>query len=274
MQIIKKKATDISYSIEYLKCERVLIKPNIVSCEPYPTTTDPVLLDIVLSVLNGPNVTVADGPSPDKVYYYKDNPIYFKMNDIKKIKESSLHFWEDVKKYVDCDRLPHELEEDILKYLRDVVVKSDIANICNKHGVKIKCFDTDFEYREFEEQGIKMKIVKLDDFDVILTLPVLKLHSKSGFTGARKILFGLIDYFDKIKIHLQTDKGKFDFIKLIDNLPKIVEKDILTILDATLIPNAQEMIWGGVNVYKADIGLIIGDDPNQIDDYAARYLRR
>jgi uncharacterized protein (DUF362 family) len=45
----------------------VFVKPNLVSVEPYPTTTDPRVLDAVLTYLSGyqVSVTVGDGPAYD-----------------------------------------------------------------------------------------------------------------------------------------------------------------------------------------------------------------
>jgi uncharacterized protein (DUF362 family) len=45
----------------------VFVKPNLVSEEPYPTTTDPKVLDTVLTYLSGyqVSVTVGDGPAYD-----------------------------------------------------------------------------------------------------------------------------------------------------------------------------------------------------------------
>jgi uncharacterized protein (DUF362 family) len=43
----------------------VLVKPNLVSHEPYPTTTHPDVLDEVLALLKGREVIVADGPGAD-----------------------------------------------------------------------------------------------------------------------------------------------------------------------------------------------------------------
>lgn len=43
----------------------VLVKPNVVSHEPYPTTTHPDMLDQVLSCLHGREVMVADGAAAD-----------------------------------------------------------------------------------------------------------------------------------------------------------------------------------------------------------------
>jgi len=42
-----------------------LIKPNLVSADPYPTTTHPEVLDSVLDYLSGKSVVVGDGPAAD-----------------------------------------------------------------------------------------------------------------------------------------------------------------------------------------------------------------
>ncbi|MHC1585657.1 MAG: DUF362 domain-containing protein, partial [Candidatus Syntropharchaeia archaeon] len=44
---------------------KVLVKPNIVSFEPYPTTTHPEVLRTSLECLSDKDVVVADGPAPD-----------------------------------------------------------------------------------------------------------------------------------------------------------------------------------------------------------------
>ncbi|MFH0748630.1 MAG: DUF362 domain-containing protein [Candidatus Bathyarchaeota archaeon] len=45
--------------------KRIFVKPNIVSSEPYPTTTHPEVLDAVLNWLSGREVIVGDGPAVD-----------------------------------------------------------------------------------------------------------------------------------------------------------------------------------------------------------------
>jgi uncharacterized protein (DUF362 family) len=47
------------------EAESVFLKPNIVSDEPYPTTTDPQVLDVVLTFLSSHRVVVGDGPAYD-----------------------------------------------------------------------------------------------------------------------------------------------------------------------------------------------------------------
>jgi len=47
------------------EAETVFVKPNVVSDEPYPTTTDPQVLDTVLTHLSSHRVVVGDGPAYD-----------------------------------------------------------------------------------------------------------------------------------------------------------------------------------------------------------------
>ncbi len=47
------------------EAQTFLIKPNLVSSEPYPTTTHPEVLDAVLDFLSGKDVVVADAPAVD-----------------------------------------------------------------------------------------------------------------------------------------------------------------------------------------------------------------
>jgi len=53
------------YESSLLKAKRVFVKPNIVSYEPYPTTTHPEVLEAILEGLPGCEVIVGDAPAID-----------------------------------------------------------------------------------------------------------------------------------------------------------------------------------------------------------------
>lgn len=53
------------FESEINKAQTFLVKPNLVSSEPYPTTTHPEVLDAVLEFLSGKDVVVADAPAVD-----------------------------------------------------------------------------------------------------------------------------------------------------------------------------------------------------------------
>ena len=50
---------------QWADAKRIFIKPNIVSSEPYPTTTHPEVLDTLLSLLSSREAVVGDGPAVD-----------------------------------------------------------------------------------------------------------------------------------------------------------------------------------------------------------------
>lgn len=59
-----KKVLEI-FEPEISRAQTFLAKPNLVSSEPYPTTTHPEILDAVLKPLLGKDVVVADAPAID-----------------------------------------------------------------------------------------------------------------------------------------------------------------------------------------------------------------
>jgi uncharacterized protein (DUF362 family) len=58
-------ATLEMFKAQLAKTKRIFVKPNIVSSEPYPTTTHPEVLDTLLTSLSDHNVIVGDGPAVD-----------------------------------------------------------------------------------------------------------------------------------------------------------------------------------------------------------------
>jgi len=53
------------FAASFQKAEKVFVKPNIVSYEPYPTTTHPEVLDAVLKRLSDHEIVVGDAPAID-----------------------------------------------------------------------------------------------------------------------------------------------------------------------------------------------------------------
>jgi uncharacterized protein (DUF362 family) len=58
------KMLDI-FATQLHKAKKVFVKPNIVSYEPYPTTTHPAVLEAILKQLEGKEVVVGDAPAID-----------------------------------------------------------------------------------------------------------------------------------------------------------------------------------------------------------------
>ncbi len=53
------------FKVHLQKMQKIFIKPNIVSYEPYPTTTHPIILEAILKQLSDHEVVVGDGPAID-----------------------------------------------------------------------------------------------------------------------------------------------------------------------------------------------------------------
>ena len=58
---------------------KILIKVNLVSHEPYPTTTHPEMLDAVLQNLHGLDVVVGDAPAVDLPKFNVDQSSIFQI---------------------------------------------------------------------------------------------------------------------------------------------------------------------------------------------------
>jgi len=56
------------YKQQIDKAKAIFIKPNIVSLEPYPTTTHPETLDTLLTLLSNKNLIIGDGHAIDTGY--------------------------------------------------------------------------------------------------------------------------------------------------------------------------------------------------------------
>lgn len=57
-----------NFKTQITRANKIFIKPNIVSSEPYPTTTHPQILDTLLDHLSGREVIVGDGHAVDTGY--------------------------------------------------------------------------------------------------------------------------------------------------------------------------------------------------------------
>lgn len=191
---------------ELLQAKKVLLKPNIVSFEPYPTTTHPEVLETCLEFilnlkphsreisLRGREVSVADGSAPDA------------GNSKKIIAEHPL------KKVCDKFQLP-------------------LINLCAESMKKIKTrsFELNFPAILFE-------------YDFIISLPVLKSHSQCTITGALKNQFGLISGKDRIMLHAMPWK---DIHKAIAEINLIIKPNfwIVDAIQAVIVTN--EIRHGG-----------------------------
>ena len=199
----------------------IFIKPNIVSSEPYPTTTHPKILDALLSHLSDRKLIVGDGHAVDT------------------------------------------------GYTKNILADSPLKEICSHHGVELVNLYKKKMKKWTSPRGYTIKRSTLPlECDFIISLPVLKVHTQCGLSGALKNQFGYLSKLDRILMHAK-----------IKNLHKgIAEVNVaystnLFIVDAVeTLTKAQECRHGG---YPAKLGTIIaGIDPVSLDTFGQKLLQK
>lgn len=243
---------------------RVLVKPNLVSQEPYPTTTDPFVLEVVLRSLIkvGCEVVMADGPAPDK------SPI-LEAEPGTSLKEVAVDFWGRFQREYHRERkFPKEVASLVSAYIHQVVFDSELAQVAGKYRVEVREIGG-FHKIRVRLGGLEARMADLAYFDLILNLPVLKLHTICGFTGALKNLYGLVDEFDKMRLHVEAS----DLTLAIKDLYRNVTPQVVTVMDATRVPTAQERVWGDFRVLSLNT-MICGDQMVEVDALALKLLER
>lgn len=215
-------------SEEIRGARRILLKPNIVSFEQYPTTTHPSVLSSTLEYLinfrerarecEDYEIIVADGPAPD-------------AGDTKRI-----------------------IEEHVLK------------KVCEKYEVPI--FDLlSTKMREIKagREGMNFEISQFAfTHDLTISLPVLKSHKVTTITAALKNQFGFFSANDREKFHTNfSGKRLKDIHRGIAELNTVIKPKIFIVDAVETLINANERRHGGV---KKKLGYMLGgNNPVALD---------
>ena len=150
------------FSDEIASATSIFIKPNLVSKEPYPTTTDPQLLDTVLDFLSDHALMVGDGPAfdaPLNAFFDRKTRGVTTNHPLKRV----------------CD-------ERGVKF----------TNL-NKGPFEKRRSDRGFT--------LSLSTVP-QSFDLKISLPVLKTHAICTLTGAVKNQFGLVKPIERARLHV------------------------------------------------------------------------
>lgn len=203
------------------KAKKIFVKPNIVSSEPYPTTTHPEVLDTLLSRLSDREVLVGDGPA------------------------------------VDAGRS------------RKILNVTPLRKVCDHHGVRLVNFYSEKMKKLTSERGYKIKISTLPLVcDFVISLPVLKVHSICGLSGALKNQFGYLSRQDRVLMHC----GIKNLQKGIAEVNAAVPTNLFIVDAVDTLIKAQERRHGGC---PAELGVMIaGTDPVSLDCFGLELLRK
>jgi uncharacterized protein (DUF362 family) len=171
-RVIKEKADGVTkydlvvraldqFSDKIASATSIFIKPNLVSKEPYPTTTDPQLLDAVLESLSDHVLMVGDGPAfdaPLNAFFNRKTRGVTTNHPLKRVCE------ERGVKFTNLNKSPFEKRQ-------------------SDRGFKLSLSTVP------------------QSFDLKISLPVLKTHAICTLTGAVKNQFGLVKPIERARLH-------------------------------------------------------------------------
>ena len=250
----------------------ILIKPNFVSLDLYPYTTSPVVLNTIIRCLwqkGVTRITVADLPSTDYSSIFNRNitetaEMKNRMNEFHKLlrnttnRNDETRYLESIRRRVECfyDFFFDKLHINDGRIIQDVVRLDDTMD--------------NFHYNEIAteiDKEISSRILNISPY-LVINLPVLKLHTTTGFTGAIKNLYSLFDDTSKLLFH------KYKCVcKALAALYEYLEGiEIYTFLDARLLPDSQQAIWGSEKSIVLNT-VIHGQELRGIDQAALAVLK-
>ncbi|NVM05212.1 MAG: DUF362 domain-containing protein [Candidatus Helarchaeota archaeon] len=206
---------------------KILIKPNHVSHEVYPTTTHIETIEAVIQFLESQrsNIFVGDGYASDlSKRKMKNTPI------------QSL-----------CDKLNVPFID---------FHKEKMDELTTKRGFKVN-----------------MSTVPFDEFDCIISLPVLKCHLVCTITGALKNVVGYFERNERFDMHA----GKINIHKLIAEANWLLYNSKIPIFHLTIMDAVQTMMVANEFRHGGkpfDLGYIIaGTNPVALDVFGFKLLK-
>jgi len=199
---------------------RVFVKPNIVSHEPYPTTTHPEVLDTVLGALAGKDVLVGDGPAGN-----------------------------------------------ILLFTERTLRAHSLYRVCESREVRMVDLHSTSSDTYQSPRGFSVGLSSvLFEYDLIISLPVLKAHPVCTMTGALKNQFGFTTKAERIMVH----SGMKNLHKCVAEINAIRTPELFIMDAVETLVRANEVRWFGV---KKTLGyMLAGTDPVALDARGLKLL--
>jgi len=201
---------------------RVLIKPNIVSQEPYPTTTHPGVLRTVIQYFlrHCKEVLVTDAPAVDA------------------------------------------------GISGTIIDSHPLKAVCDNCGIPmIDLSQCETRKLETDESSLEIFCAPLE-YDLLISLPVLKSHIVCEITGALKNQFAFFTMEERINMHF----GRKDLHKGIAGINAIIKPDFYIVDAVETLTQANEVRHGGK---PKRLGFMLaGTDPVAIDIAGLKLLQR
>lgn len=152
---------------------------------------------------------------------------------------------------------------------KKIMGRSPLREICSSHGVSfVNLYSEKMKtIRNERSYWLRMSVLPLS-CDLIISLPVLKVHFMCGLSGALKNQFGYLSRTDRILMHSgikSIDKG-------IAELNKAVPTSIYIVDAVKTMVKAQECRHGGCST---DLGIMLsGIDPVSLDCFGLQLLEK
>jgi uncharacterized protein (DUF362 family)/NAD-dependent dihydropyrimidine dehydrogenase PreA subunit len=121
------------------------------------------------------------------------------------------------------------------RMLKNIIATTGIGKMCEETGTELVIFDHDTTTIKVPEGKLYTSFSAgkaVVNADVVITMPKLKTHGFMKFTGAVKVLFGVIPGMEKMQYHLKVP-DRFDFADMLLDLYLAV-KPTLSIMDAVV----------------------------------------
>lgn len=231
------------------QCQKLFIKPNIVSHEDYPTTTHPNTLDALLEYISRssqPEVTVGDAAAVD---------------------------------------LP-DTGQVLLNHL--------LRKVCEAQGIPLLDLYQERQLYKESPRGYPLELSAIPiESDLVISLPVLKVHFICQITGALKNQYGYLAKGERLMMHYDPNfpeevREGFRALAVEAGITgTLVKKDLdqgiaevnamampqLFIVDAieTLV-GANEQRHGGIRQHLGQ--MFAGTDPVALDCYGLTLLQK
>ncbi len=121
------------------------------------------------------------------------------------------------------------------KMIKKILETTQLGDLCKQTETDLVIFDRDIVRVKCPEGKLYTSLTigrAVRDADVVITLPKLKTHSFMKFTGAVKVLFGVIPGMEKMQYHLKVP-DRMDFADMLLDIYLAV-KPVLSIMDAVV----------------------------------------
>ncbi len=150
-----------------------------------------------------------------------------------------------------------------------ILQKSPLKKVCSNYGVKLVNLYSE-KMKTFESpRGYSIKVSTLPQTcDLVISIPVLKIHGMVGLSGALKNQFGYLSRRDRLLMHCKLKS----IYKGIAEVNAAVHTDLFIVDAVETMIKAQECRHGGCPA--AMNAMLAGLDPVGLDRFGLKLLER